>query len=143
MRDSDLSQTTDRFAGVWRIERRLEDIANSLNGRFSGRARLWPSLDGLSYHEEGDMLLGDAPALRAERKYFWQIQVRDRVDVYFEDGMFFHAFSTNRKTWQAEHICTPDHYVVDYEFLTNSRWQTIWHVSGPRKNYRMLSVFTR
>ncbi len=143
MLDDTLQAIRDRFEGVWRIERVISDRASGSYGHFNGRARLWRSLDGLAYHEEGMLDLGAATALKAERKYFWQIQVPSRIEVYFEDGRFFHAFHPNEKQWQAEHICSPDHYQVAYEFKANTHWQSVWDVSGPKKSYRMVSNYSR
>ena len=143
MLDDKLQWIRDRFEGVWQLKRSIKDFTGASDGHFKGQARLWRSLDGLAYHEEGMLSLGDAGALKAERKYFWQIQVPARVEVYFEDGRFFHAFNPNENHWQAEHICAPDHYRVAYEFSGNAQWQSVWDVTGPRKSYCMISNYSR
>jgi len=143
MLDDKLQGTRDRFEGVWRIERSIRDRASGSDGDFKGQARLWRSMDGLAYHEEGLLNLGASIGLKAERKYFWQLQVPGRIDVYFDDGRFFHFFNPNENQWQAEHICSPDHYRVAYEFRDNKNWRSIWDVSGPIKSYRMVSNYSR
>jgi hypothetical protein len=143
MDDEDPEAIITRFAGMWKIDRQIDDKASAARGSFKGQARLWRSLDGLSYAEKGELRLGDAGPLVAERRYFWQIRLASRVDVYFEDGRFFHSFNPGQNSWRAEHICTPDRYQVTYEFISPSRWRTEWEVAGPRKLYRMSSTYSR
>jgi hypothetical protein len=143
MAGEDVEAIITRFAGMWKIDRQIDDTASAATGTFIGLARLWRSLDGLAYAEEGELRLGDAGPLVAERRYFWQIRVPERVDVCFEDDRFFHSFNPGQNSWKAEHICTPDHYQVTYEFISPSRWKTEWQVAGPRKMYQMTSLYSR
>ena len=41
------------------------------------------------------------------------------------------------------HACDPDTYRVRYDFRRWPRWQAEWRVTGPRKDYGMLSRFRR
>ena len=131
------------FEGVWRIERQIDDQASGSLGSFHGHARLWRSLDGLAYHETGELAFAGGSPMLAERKYVWQIQHQNVIDVFFDDGRYFHSFNPTGSHWQTEHICSPDRYEVSYDFASPTRWQSSWNVSGPRKRYRLTSVFTR
>jgi hypothetical protein len=143
MLDDSLQRLRDHFQGVWHVSREIDDSHSAAKGQFTGHARLWQSLDGLAYHEEGVLILGESAPLKAERRYFWQLQTPLRIDVFFEDGRYFHSFNPNEKQWQAEHICTPDNYVVTYDFVDSSHWRSIWDVRGPKKSYRMVSNYSR
>jgi len=131
---------TDRtladFAGHWDIARWITPDAGP-TARFAGQAEWRPTGDGLAYAETGMLYLDGATSMRAERRYRWNADLR----VYFDDGRFFHQVPA--AGGQTEHWCDPDTYVVTYDFSAWPRFDTVWHVTGPRKSYRMASTFTR
>lgn len=125
------------FEGVWRLERTIRQ-ADGVTGAFSGQAVF--SADGhgaLDYVEDGQLTLGAAPAMRATRRYRWA----DGLHVFFEDGRPFHQVPA--KGGRATHLCPPDTYVVDYDFSAWPNWRAKWRVTGPRKDYAMISDYTR
>jgi hypothetical protein len=128
---------------MWRLERVIRDRLSGTDGRFRGRARIWKSLDGLVYEEEGQLAFGTATPMAATRRYIWQIPVPGRVEVFFDDGRFFHAFVTAGRESSARHFCTPDDYHVTYRFSTPSRWSSEWDVNGPKKSYHLTSAYSR
>jgi len=41
------------------------------------------------------------------------------------------------------HWCDPDQYDGQYDFSRWPEWRCIWQVRGPRKDYRMTSLYCR
>ena len=129
------------FAGHWQLMRRIEDARAGLTGRLAGEARFEPGQGGLVLTETGVLRYGEGAPLQAERRYLWRAEAGG-IAVFFDDGRAFHRFSADRT--EASHDCAPDLYRVRYDFTDwPERWGALWHVSGPRKDYRMESLYSR
>ncbi|WP_299657242.1 DUF6314 family protein [uncultured Tateyamaria sp.] len=129
-------RTLADFAGLWVIERAIVPRQGSA-AQFMGKAEWTPTADGLDYIETGTLHMEGAPPMQAERRYRW---TRD-LSVYFDDGRFFHkvpAFGG-----RTPHFCDPDTYVGTYDFGEWPDFTVSWDVRGPRKDYQMISTFTR
>ena len=100
-----------------------------------------PEAGGYAYAEEGTLIQPDAPPMTAKRAYCWRL-VDGRVAVAFPDGRPFHAFDLTPVA-EAFHLCDPDTYRVAYDFRDWPVWRADWRVTGPRKDYRMVSVYRR
>lgn len=130
------------FEGRWRIDRTIADHLLCRTGRFEGEARFAPSGAGLLYDEYGVLQFpGEAP-LQAERRYLWR-PAPSGIDVLFEDGRPFHTIELAAQRPAATHFCDPDTYEVQYDFVAWPRWEALWRVSGPRKDYEMRSTYVR
>lgn len=131
------------FVGQWRIDRDIEDTSDGRTGRFAGRASFTPTPEGLAYREEGRFRMGDGPEMAATRDYLWRDGGAGAIEVLFGDGRFFHRFLPDEDDPGDEHHCPPDTYHVRYDFRRWPRWQAAWRVTGPRKDYALLSRFRR
>lgn len=131
------------FAGRWHIARSIEDVRAGRTGRFEGAAVLAPDPDGLAYREEGTLAFPGSPPMQATRAYLWRDGGNGTVDVFFEDGRFFHRFDAEEPQPGATHDCPPDLYRARYDFRRWPRWTAEWRVTGPRKDYAMVSTYTR
>ncbi|APZ53365.1 DUF6314 family protein [Salipiger abyssi] len=123
----------DAFFGEWELERQIRHHDGGI-ARFEGTALWVPKGMGALYIERGTLVMPQA-RYHSERRYLWDRALR----VYFEDGRFFHQVPA--EGGQAEHRCPPDTYAVFYDFGAWPVWTTRWHVSGPRKDYVMLSRY--
>lgn len=123
------------FLGDWRVTRHIWQGDGS-EGRFEGTAT-WRAEDtGAIYRESGQFWLdGQGPYL-AERTYRWGTD----LTVYFEDGRLFHQVPTEGGA--VAHWCPPDQYDGVYDFSDWPRWTLRWRVSGPRKAYESLTLYT-
>lgn len=130
------------FAGTWRVDRTIDDRLSGRAARFAGRAVFAPSDGGLAYREAGRLRLGDGPELAATREYLWR-EADGMIDVRFADGRRFHAFDPAGPVPEAEHACGPDRYRVRYDFTGWPGWRAEWRVTGPRKDYLMVSRYDR
>jgi hypothetical protein len=131
----------EAFAGVWDVEREIDDTRAGRRGRFTGSATFTPDGAGLAYREAGLLRLPDLPAMRAERSYAWRAAADGIIEVRFPDGRFFHSFATGEPEPSAVHDCPPDRYEVRYDFTAWPCWRAEWRVRGPRKDYEMVSWF--
>lgn len=132
-----------RFQGAWEIKRHILDLDSEWLGRFDGEAVFTVIRDGLHYREEGMLQFGGLTALKAERVYRWTLPGDGLVHVVFEDGVDFHSFDPGQRRPQASHYCDPDEYDVTYDFARWPEWRAEWRVEGPKKDYRLVSIYSR
>lgn len=124
------------FEGTWLIDRRIVQRSGP-RGRFAGTAQWAPDADGMRYSEVGELEIEGQPPMHAERKYRWG---RD-LTVFFPDGTFFHQVPALGGL--ARHWCAPDMYSVRYRFARWPEFETVWRVTGPRKDYAMVTRYKR
>ena len=128
------------FAGHWQISRQIDDRRAGAVALFEGNAWFdWASGD-LIYAEDGLLQVPGQPPFRATRRYIWR-RAKAGIAVFFEDGRPFHTISDSRP--DAAHWCDPDDYRVTYDFAAWPEWRAVWTVFGPRKDYRMDSVYRK
>ena len=108
------------------------------DGYFADVARFERDGVGLRYTEKGVLELGGAK-MEAERVYLWRATANG-IEVFFDDGRPFHMIGDST---EAAHWCDPDQYDVTYEFSGWPAWSSRWRVLGPRKDYVMVSEYTR
>ena len=130
------------FIGTWALTRRIDDRRAGAAGSFTGRAVFRPEGADLAYREEGILRLGPGPGFAASRAYRWRA-AGDGLAILFEDGRFFHAVALDAPRAEAGHDCGADRYEVAYDFRDWPDWRAVWDVWGPRKDYRMESVYAR
>ena len=126
------------FEGEWQITRRIEDALSGQEGQFAGAASFVRDGSGLQYSEKGLLTLGGA-SMEAERVYLWRA-LGAGIEVLFDDGRPFHRIDDSA---EAAHWCDPDQYDVTYEFGRWPKWSSRWRVLGPRKDYVMVSNYSR
>ncbi|AHM05551.1 hypothetical protein roselon_03293 [Roseibacterium elongatum DSM 19469] len=125
--------------GRWTLARVIEDARAGLTGHVDGRAVWRPDGVGLRQEETGLLRYGAGAPMRAERSYLWRAEAGALV-VYFDDGRPFHRVA--KDALSDRHWCDPDIYDVTYDFAQWPRWQTVWHVRGPRKDMVITSRFS-
>lgn len=129
----------DAFTGIWVLRRDITDISTKAISRFVGTSEFVWQNDDLLCHEIGTLSLPNAPEMQATRSYIWR-PTSDGIDVFFDDGRFFHTVTTGSP---AVHDCDPDRYEGAYDFDAWPNWSLAWRVTGPRKNYEMISRYSR
>ncbi|WP_425090991.1 DUF6314 family protein [Tropicimonas sp. S265A] len=127
------------FEGMWRVQRRIEDRLGT-PARFEGEAHFTPIPEGLAYSETGRMHVG-SQAFSATRGYIWRATGAG-ISVWFDEARFFHSFTLGLSAVSSHH-CAPDQYDVRYVFDAWPVWTSDWRVRGPRKDYRMVTEYTR
>jgi hypothetical protein len=129
------------FAGRWTLGRTIEDVRAGRAGTLAGTATFTPAPDGLAYAETGTLTLGDAPPMTATRSYLWRDAGANAIEVLFADGRFFHRFYADEDRPAAVHDCGADQYRVRYDFRRWPRWRAEWRVTGPAKDYGIVSDY--
>ncbi len=123
------------FEGAWAFERRITH-AGGQEAVVTGRAIWMRDGTGFEYVETGEMRLTGAAPMRVERRYRWEEGPR----VYFADGRFFHHVPP--EGGETAHWCDPDQYDGAYDFSRWPEFTVTWAVRGPRKDYRMMTIYT-
>ena len=132
------------FEGRWSIRRDILDLDSEWLGRLQGQAIF--VADGtnvLLYREEGRLKFGGLEDVQATRSYRWHFLGGNRIDVRFSDDAAFHGFEFTEGRAEASHYCDPDTYEVAYDFSQLPLWRAEWRVEGPRKDYRMVTIYER
>jgi hypothetical protein len=129
------------FEGRWRIARQIDDRLAGSQGRFEGIVTFAPDGQGLTCREAGELTFDGQTPYAATRTYLWR-QGAEGIEVYFEDGRFFHLIGADQAP-VAAHWCDPDDYRVAYDFTLWPDWRAVWTVEGPRKDYTMVSEYMR
>lgn len=131
--------TLDDFENVtWQIKREIVDDLTGQISHFIGQARI----DSGKYLEEGRLELAGGATFASTRAYLW-VPTKTGIDISFDDGRFFHHLDLSQNTPEAQHFCDPDQYDVAYDFWDWPKWVSTWRVRGPRKDYKMQSVFAK
>ncbi|MDJ1014917.1 MAG: DUF6314 family protein [Paracoccaceae bacterium] len=130
------------LAGAWTIARVIRHADGNEN-RFDGTARFTWSGPRLIEDEEGFLTVSDGrPPVRATRRYIWA-QEGARLEVMFHDMRPFHTVPLGTARPETTFLCPPDRYEVSYDFSRFPDWSSEWRVTGPRKDYRMVTSFAR
>lgn len=137
-----LPQGLRDFEGTWRLSRRITDRRVGQTGHAVGRVVLERDGSGLSYHESVTLHLPGQLPIEGTRCYRWHA-CDDGIAVAFDDGRPFHTIALDRSRPEADHWCDPDEYDVVYDFVDWPVWTVTWEVQGPRKDYRMETLFAR
>lgn len=133
----------EEFKGDWVLTRIISDRRSGAEGHLDGQANFnLQADDTYLYHEEGKLKYAGQAPMAATRKYIWKA-VADGIDVLFEDGRPFHKIELTKLMPDANHHCDPDLYHVSYDFTSWPKWRAAWRVVGPKKDYRMLSSYSR
>ena len=136
------------LAGSWRLDREISGIAS-----FCGRAEFRATKEArvLGYTESGliSMLSGYSATASRQLRY---CRVDDGIAIRDDDGIrrgaTLHLLSFDRDSdfrLLAQHrlVCGRDVYDLVMTIFEPDRFETQYRVSGPRKGYRMLTIYTR
>jgi hypothetical protein len=142
---NDASQVMTRLAGAWSFDRVIEG-----QGGMMGLATFTPlDAECLAYREQGRLKLENGAELEAEREYVFR--KRDRgFEVFFKEKppRLFHTIELTASdsgvlSGSAGHLCNLDHYQSTYTFRRDGGFVVRHIVSGPRKDYTMITTYMR
>jgi len=128
--------------GTWELHRTIDDRLSGEDGTFNGQAIFDALPTGLRYAEQGVLSL---PSYKGDavRGYFYAFSNPAIAEVRFENGGFFHDLDLRAGRWTATHPCGEDLYEGSFSCQGPDQWQAVWHVTGPRKDLRLESVYGR
>jgi Family of unknown function (DUF6314) len=131
------------FAGHWHFRRRIAALGGIEMVRVEGVIEFAADTHGLVAEERGALrLAGTAAPMAAGRRTLWR-PAEGEIAVCFADGRPFHRFDPAAPQPQASHDCPPDRYEVAYDFRAFPLWAARWRVSGPKKQYLMVTLHAR
>jgi hypothetical protein len=130
------------LSGRWRISRRIDDRRLGILGRLTGYVTFTPSPGGLIQDEDGDLSFGAYRGL-ATRRYHLLIDRLSMAEVHHADGSPFHRLDLTSGVAEIAHRCSSDRYRGRYRVLHENFFAVSWHVTGPRKNYRLATLHTK
>lgn len=141
----DVSQVTMRLTGAWSFDRVIRG-----QGTMQGLATFTPlDAERLVYQEQGRLKLLNGAEFEAVREYIFRKGERG-FDVFFKEDppRLFHAISLSASdsgalSGSAGHLCNLDHYQSTYTFCGDGGFVIRHVVSGPRKDYTMVTAYTR
>jgi len=139
------SEVMARLAGSWSFARGIEG-----QGCMQGLATFTPlDAKSLAYREQGLLRLQNGTELEASREYVFRRTDRG-FEVLFKETPLrqFHAISLSASeagalSGSASHLRNLDHYRSTYTFRSNGSFVIRHVVSGPRKDYTMVTAYTR
>ena len=128
--------------GTWRLARIIEDRRTQTSGFLRGRAVFTPHRRGLRCREQGRMRLGphEGPT---HRTHFYEFPRKDLASVLFDDGRPFHDLDLTGGRWHCTHLCGADRYRGEFLVLGADVLAVRWEVTGPRKDYALVSRYRR
>ena len=128
------------LTGRWHIARTVSDARSGRDGGFDGTGTFAPLPDGgLLLTESGTMRLGDHTG-PAEQTYRYAFpDGPGRAEVFRHDGTPFYDLDLATGTATAVHHCGADLYQGTFQVLGPDEWIVEWAVSGPRKDYHMVT----
>ncbi|SFQ26414.1 hypothetical protein SAMN05421853_103114 [Roseivivax halotolerans] len=130
------------FEGCWRFRRKILDRTLGQLSQGQGSVNLVRDGEGLIYDEEITLSLPGQKPITGTRRYLWTAHPRG-VEIFFDDGRPFHLMDLSEPQPSDLHDCAPDRYQVIYDLADWPVWGAVWEVRGPRKDYRMDTLFVR
>ena len=96
----------------------------------------------LQYCETGVIQVGTYTG-KASQTHWYTFPTAATVDIYFSDKRFFYTLDLTTGRCDIRHPCGDDTYDGACEALSDTTYQQIWRVTGPRKNYTSHTSYTR
>lgn len=124
--------------GTWRFERVVDDRRAAEVLHVSGSTTLVAEGASVRWAEEGVMRRGDLelPVSRV----LHLVPAADGWAVTFEDGRDFHPWAPGE---EVVHLCGADAYRGRIEVTERDGWTVTWWVTGPTKDYEMVTRLRR
>jgi Family of unknown function (DUF6314) len=139
-----LSGDLAALVGAWALDRHIEGVA-----AMSGTAVFEAGESGwLAYREAGWMRLTSGQSFHAERRYLFQPR-SNGFAVFFAETppRLFHEVVLSEErglmSGEAVHRCSQDLYRSRYAFRADGTFSIHHSVSGPRKSYRLDTLYRR
>lgn len=132
-------QIFESLLGSWTFERVIRP-----GGSIKGTVEfLLKDPNTYSYKEEGTFLNERSEEFETSREYLYCYR-NNTIEVLFSDGKSFLTLEFISPQYAiGTHTCSEDNYEAFYSFLSPISFTVEYSVKGPRKEYEMLTFFTR
>lgn len=138
------------LTGTWELVRAIDDRVTGTAGTVTGTTQIVvEDEDRLRWWETGVMDWQGRQVPITRVLHLVRRRLPDRPAggawfVTFDDGRDFHPWVNGERV---EHSCGADLYRGQIDVDTQGgglqRWTVVWDVTGPAKDYRLVSVLTR
>jgi hypothetical protein len=147
----EINEQVFRFLeGEWAVRRRFE---GSYEGAFTGQAHFKQEADGLTYRytEQGRLTDGEGQGFDAKQSYRYRLEAgklqvlkREASEWAVMHDLDFVGEGAGKAKASHVHLCGQDHYAATcrIDFAADT-WELAYAVSGPKKDYRIRSVYRR
>lgn len=135
--------------GVWKVQR---EFKGSYRGEFTGQATFEPQAgepSAYEYAEQGELTDAEGKRFDARQRYRYrltegQVQVLKQED---SDWIVMHSLDFEMEDGIATaahvHLCGQDNYATVYRIDFSGFWEISYTVNGPKKDYRISTVYVR
>lgn len=130
--------------GTWKLVREISD-----GSRFVGNADFtFLCKDKIRLCEDGILTLPDLKEIPASRSWLWEVRRNNLLDIFYDEEppRPYHSvpvkYIGKEFSGEADHLCDRDLYSGSYT-IAKDRIEIAHRVSGPKKDYRLVSVFSR
>lgn len=125
--------------GAWTLARTIDDRKGPETSTVQGTTELARQGDGRVRWSESGTLQRGGHEIPVNRTLY--VELRDAGwFVTFDDGRDFHPWEPGE---EVVHPCAADTYVGRIELVDADTWTVEWNVTGPAKDYTMISRLTR
>jgi hypothetical protein len=137
------------FLGDWKVQRVISGF-----GEITGQATFQVSDECDQYLDFQEAMVlpnGQSKSQDQTPNAFrsYQYRMTDAgFDIFFSDGatngnLFLSFAFTQASMLTSHHLCIKDHYDAKFEFLSVNKFELGFSVVGPKKDYSILTTFTR
>ena len=131
------------LTGTWHLERAVSD-----GKKLQGLAHIRPTNVRriFRYREEGSFV-NSGTTQNAYRDYIYKVK-GDRLNILFADPhrvdqLYVSLDFAGSLIANDTHLCGADIYAVVFEIINGNEFHTETYVSGPQKDYRLMSQYQR
>ena len=134
------------WSGEWTLNREI-----SPDFHFEGTATFEVIAENTYLLRENGLLhRKDSTPMNAVRSWHWELIGEHQLKISYDENppRLYHALSLqlveDKKVWVGQdlHLCDPDKYDGEY-FFGADKLESVQNVTGPKKSYRVHSVFQR
>lgn len=129
------------LTGTWNVSREIENF-----GSAAGTATfVYKGENSIHYREDIKVEPFTTDSYEAFREYFYKYDKDDdKITMYFKDLQLFSELEiSGEKKLSGEHLCGLDNYNVLFNFLSQDKFTTSYHVKGPKKDYKIETTYDR
>lgn len=130
--------------GTWQLTREI-----STGERFNGSVELsWLDNTSMRFEETGQLELADGTQIEGHRNWIWRFKSSGKLEIYYDETppRLYHSILLKSEDeclkGSAEHHCANDLYHGQYE-ISRSQIKTIQTVTGPSKDYQIVSHYSK
>ena len=148
------------FIGIWKIARTCIDHTSNSNNNFQGSGKA--TFKELSNNNDNSLLqysesltlnisvANTTNSTQATKQYHYEFKDGD-VSIYNEEksGNAIHCQKMfdlnfiNNKSAKGQYECGNDMYNCTFTFLSDTRFSITYKVTGPKKDYTLISIFEK